>query len=279
MGKKVTFSEGAEMLGVPISTISKWFSQGLFKHVELDRKSPGGPTYLLRVEELLAIKDAIEAESMGEELARKEIAATKGNACENKIEFTKKRLSLVKTTEKKESSAEPLTNEIGKEIVLRIQEETAAGIINSLTSYASNFEQKFLQHMEEQADKNAYKFNTMAIEHLETLKNMSLKMEKVVDVLITMPQKVSDDTVKAVSEIKEMIPDLAKVSEINKDTREKLDSVGKKLEKLSEEIKDTKWAVVKMARENNKVGKKENNKKKMSKGFVSGIGKIFGLSK
>lgn len=279
MGKKVTFSEGAEILGVPISMVSKWFSQGLFKHVELDRKSPSGPTYLLRLEELLAIKDAMEAEARGQELAQAEIAAAKENTCEAEVkDINKKRLSLVKSNQHKQVLDTP-TDEPSKEIILKIEEETAAGLINSLTTYLNNFEQKFIQHMEEQADRNALKFNTMAIEHLETLKEMSLKMEKVVDVLITMPQKVSADTVKAVNEIKEMMPNMTQLSEINQGTTEKLESVGKKLEKLSEEIKDTKWAVVKMARENNKSGKKEKNKKKMGSGFTSSIGKIFGLGR
>ncbi|GAB6179540.1 hypothetical protein JCM14036_08590 [Desulfotomaculum defluvii] len=279
MGKKVTFSEGAEILGVPISTVSKWFSQGLFKHVELDRKSPGGPTYLLRLEELLAIKDAMEAESRGQQLVKAEIAAAKEDACEeSKRDINKKKLSLVKSNVNKQV-LDNTNIEQGKAIILKIEEETAAGLINSLTSYLNNFEQKFIQHMEEQADRNALKFNTMAIEHLETLKEMSFKMEKVVDALISMPQKVSDDTIKAVNEIKEMMPDMTQLSEINQGTTEKLESVGKKLERLTEEIKDTKWAVVKMARDNNKPGKKDKGKKKIGSGFTSGIGKIFGLGK
>ncbi|MEG6523666.1 hypothetical protein [Desulfotomaculum sp. 1211_IL3151] len=279
MGKKVTFAEGAEILGVPISMVSKWFSQGLFKHVELDRKSPSGPTYLLRLEELLAIKDAMEAESRGQELAQAEIAAAKENTCEAEVkDINKKRLSLVKSNSKKQVLDTPV-DEPGKEIILKIEEETAAGLINSLTTYLNNFEQKFIQHMEEQADRNALKFNTMAIEHLETLKEMSFKMERVVDVLITMPQKVSDDTVKAVNEIKDMMPNMTELSELNQGTTEKLESVGKKLEQLSEEIKDTKWAVVKMARENNKNGKRDKSKKKTGSGFTSSIGKFFGLGK
>ncbi len=277
MGKKITFSEGAELLRVPISIISKWFSQGLFKDVELDRKGPGGPTYLLKLEELLAIRDSLEAEKKGIELANQEIAASQEK--KEKIGETqpKKRLSLVKS-DMRTKVKDSLDPNPGKDIVLRIQEDTAAGLANTLIQYLNNFEQKFLQHMEEQADRNALKYNTMAIEHLETLKNMSTKMEKVVDALVVMPQKVTDDTVKIVSEIKEMLPDMNKLSDINKGTDDKLEAVNKKLERLTEEIKDTKWAVVKMARDNTKVSKKMKNKGKLGFGFSS-IGKILGIGK
>lgn len=281
MGKKVTFSEGADLLGVPISTISKWFSQGLFKSVELDRRDPGGPTYLLKVEELLAIKDALDAESRGEQLAREEIAASsekKRKENGEDVSTNKRKLSLVKSNTRNKTMETP-DSETRKEIVLRIQEDTAADLVNTLINYLNNFEQNFITHMEEQADRNALKYNTMAIEHLETLKDLSCKMEKVVDVLISMPQKVSDDTAKVVSEIKEMIPDINNISEVNKGTSDKLEAVGKKLERLSEEIKDTKWAVVKMARDQNKISKRGKTKNKSSFGLVSGIGKIFGLSK
>lgn len=283
----MTFSEGAELLGVPISTISKWFSQGLFNNVELDRKGPGGGTYYLRLEELLAIKDALEAEAQGLQLAEQEIAAAQEEKYEDKrVESkeknvdeisSKRRLSLVKSGGKNNNVLENPDNNPGKEIVLRIQEDTAAGLINTLSNYLNNFEQKFLQHMEAQADKNAVKYNSMAIEHLETLKDMSAKMEKVVDALLTMPDKVSQDTAKVVQEIKEALPDMSQFSETK--TNEKLEAVGKKLERLSEEIKDTKWAVVKMARESTKNGKvvKTKNKKKLGLGF--GIGKIFGFGK
>ena len=274
MGKKVTFSEGAELLGVPISIISKWFSQGLFKDVELDRKGPGGPTYLLRLEELLAIRDALEAEKKGLELVNQEIAAS-----QEKVEDTqqKRRLSLVKS-EVRTRTVDSLNPNPGKDIVLRIQEDTAAGLANTLIQYLNSFEQKFLQHMEEQADRNALKYNTMAVEHLETLKSMSSKMEKVVDALLVMPQQVTDDTMKIVSEIKDMLPDINKISDINKGTDDKLEAVSKKLERLTEEIKDTKWAVVKMARDNTKVSKKIKNKGKLGFGFGS-IGKILGIGK
>ncbi|SHK94641.1 hypothetical protein [Desulforamulus aeronauticus] len=277
MGKKITFSEGAELLRVPISIISKWFSQGLFKDVELDRKGPGGPTYLLKLEELLAIRDSLEAEKKGIELANQEIAASQEK--KEKIGETqpKKRLSLVKS-DMRTKVKDSLDPNPGKDIVLRIQEDTAAGLANTLIQYLNNFEQKFLQHMEEQADRNALKYNTMAIEHLETLKNMSTKMEKVVDALVVMPQKVTDDTVKIVSEIKEMLPDMNKLSDLNKGTDDKLEAVNKKLERLTEEIKDTKWAVVKMARDNTKVSKKMKNKGKLGFGFSS-IGKILGIGK
>lgn len=283
----MTFSEGAELLGVPISTISKWFSQGLFNNVELDRKGPGGGTYYLRLEELLAIKDALEAEAQGLQLAEQEIAAAQEEKCENtKVESkdknveeisNRRRLCLVKSVGKKNDVLEAPDHNPGKEIVLRIQEDTAAGLINTLSNYLNNFEQKFLQHMEDQADKNAVKYNSMAIEHLETLKDMSSKMEKVVDVLLTMPEKVSQDTAKVVQEIKESLPDMSQFSESK--TNEQLEVVGKKLERLSEEIKDTKWAVVKMARENTKGGKMVKSKNKKKLGFGFGIGKIFGLGK
>jgi len=280
VGKKVTFSEGAELLGVPISTISKWFSQGLFKNVELDRKGPGGPTYLLRLEELLAIKDALDAERRGEEMAKQEIAAAKEKKNQEDLEenHPKRRLSLVKSTAGSKAP-EVSDSEPGKEIVLKIQEDTAVGLINTLINTLNNFEQKFLRHLEEQADRNALKYNTMAIEHLETLRDMSSKMEKVVDALLSIP-KVNEDTAKVVNEIKEMLPDINHITEANKGTQEKLEAVGKKLEKLSEEIKDTKWAVVKLARDHNKIGKKvKGDKKKLSFGLVNGIGKIFGLGK
>lgn len=280
MGKKVTFSEGAELLGVPISTISKWFSQGLFKNVEIDKKGSGGPTYLLRADELLAIKDALDAERRGAEMAQQEIAAAKEKEKPKGTDenHTKRKLSLVKSAVQKQPSEIP-DRDPGKEIVLRIKEDTAAGLMNTLINTLNNFEQKFIQHMEEQADRNALKYNTMAIEHLETLKDMSCKMEKVVDALLALP-KVNEDTVKVVQEIKEMLPDINRMNESNKGTNDKLEAVGKKLEKLSEEIKDTKWAVVKMARENNKIGKRGNgDKKRFGFGFVSGIGKIFGLGK
>lgn len=280
MGKKVTFSEGAELLGVPISTISKWFSQGLFKNVELDRRGPGGPTYLLKVEELLAIKNALEAERRGEEMAQHEIAVAKEKKNMESVEenHSKRRLSLVKSTAQNQAK-ETTGSDPGKEIVLRIQEDTAAGLVNTLINTLNNFEQKFIQHMEEQADRNALKYNAMAIEHLQTLKDMSSKMEKVVDVLLSMP-KVNEDTARVVNEIKEMLPDISHIAESNKGTNEKLEAVGKKLERLSEEIKDTKWAVVKMARDNSKISKRgKNDKKKLGFGFVSGIGKIFGLGK
>ncbi|AQS60210.1 hypothetical protein [Desulforamulus ferrireducens] len=280
MGKKITFSEGAELLGVPISVISKWFSQGLFKEVEIDRKGPS-PTYLLRLEELLAIRDALEAEKRGLELANQEIAASQEKIKVEKnndhVEIPQKRkLSLVKSdarTRTVEGSKDP-----GKEIVLRIQEDTAVGLVNTLIQYLNNFEQKFLQQMEEQADRNALKYNKMAIEHLETLKNMSHKMEQVVDALVAMPQKVTEDTTKVVSEIKELLPDINNISEINKGTDEKLEAVSKKLERLTEEIKDTKWAVVKMARDNSKVSKKIKGKGKLGFGITS-ISKMLGFGK
>lgn len=275
MGKKITFSEGAELLGVPISVISKWFSQGLFKDVEIDRKGPS-PTYLLRLEELLAIRDALEAEKRGLELANQEIAASQENHKDTEEVPPKRRLSLVKSDVRTRSAAG--ATDPGKEIVLRIQEDTAAGLVNTLIQYLNNFEQKFLQQMEEQADRNALKYNTMAIEHLETLKNMSVKMEKVVDALMVMPQKVTEDTARMVSEIKEMLPDINNISEINKGTDDKLEAVSKKLERLTEEIKDTKWAVVKMARENTKVSKKSKNKGKLGFGFTS-ISKMLGIGK
>ena len=213
MGKKVTFSEGAELLGVPINTISKWFSQGMFKNVELDRSNIGSPTYLLRVEELLAIKDALEAELKGREMAKQEIAAAQEKNKEKKdeeINVARRKLSLVKPSGKKQTPQESknLSTDKEKEIVLRVQEDMALSLINTLVSYLNNFEQNFLQHLEEQADKNMVKYNTMAIEHLDTLKEMSVKMETVVDALLNMPQKVTEDTAKVVNEIKEMIPDL-----------------------------------------------------------------------
>lgn len=288
VGKKVTFSEGAELLGVPISTISKWFSQGLFKEVELDRKGPGGGTYYLKLEELLAIKDALEAETRGLQMAQEEIAAAKEKSKDkskdkheekklNEIN-SKRKLSLVKATNKQQTVEAPKAD-TGKEIVLRIEEDTAAGLINTLSNYLNNFEQKFLQHMEQQADKNAVKYNSMAIQHLETLKDMSSKMERVVDALITMPQKVTEDTARVVQEIKESLPDLSEMAEANKGTSDKLDAVSKKLEKLSEEVKDTKWAVVKIARDHGRTDKtKGKNKKKIGLGF-GGLGKLFGIGK
>lgn len=288
MGKRVTFSEGAEIVGVPINTISKWFSQGLFKNVDIDRNSPGGPTYLLKVEELFAIKDALEAEYKGEEMARQEIAAAQEKKNKEKAEdvlMQKRKLSLVKSNvkDRKPENIVDRSSNTGKEIVLKIQEDTAAGLINMLIGYLNNFEQKFLQHLEEQADKNMLKYNTMAIEHLDTLKEMSSKMETVVDALLKMPQKVTEDTVKVVSEIKEMIPEMKNFGDA-KGTNEKLDAFCKKLDKLSEEIKDTKWAVVKLARENNKVNKKASSKRISMPtfgipGLVMGIGKMFKMGK
>ncbi|GAB6158497.1 hypothetical protein JCM39194_16970 [Desulfotomaculum varum] len=284
MGKKVTFSEGAELLGVPISTISKWFSQGLFKTVELDRKSPGGPTYLLRLEELLAIKDALEAERRGNELAKQEIAAAqeKQEPAEPATSQARRRLSLVKSPAGEQPGEQILAgtgSDPGKEIVLKIQEDTAMGLVNALVSTLNNFEQKFLSHLAEQADRNAMKYNTMAIEHLDTLRDMSTKMEKLVDALLTMP-KVNEDTARVVNDIKEMLPNINQIAENHKGTQEKLEVVGKKLEKLSEEIKDTKWAVVKLARDNHKAGKKyKRDKDKAGFGWVSGIGKILGFGK
>lgn len=281
MGKRVTFSEGAELIGVPISTISKWFSQGLFKSVELDKKGPNGPTYLLKVEELLAIKDSLEAEARGEELAKKEIAASlEKNSKENNTgTVNKRKLSLVKSSTRPKSDLTSVPLSPGKEIVLRIQEDTAAGLINTLTQYLNNFEQSFIQQMEQQADKNLVKYNTMAIEHLDTLKDLSDKMEKVVDALATMPRQVSDDTVKIVNEIRDLMPDLNNIGEINKGTNEKLEAVSKKLEKLGEEIKDTKWAVVKMARDS-KPGKKLKPLKGKTQFPTFGITNIFsGLGK
>ncbi|AEF93317.1 hypothetical protein Desca_0423 [Desulfotomaculum nigrificans CO-1-SRB] len=292
MGKKVTFSEGAELLGVPISTISKWFSQGLFKSVDLDRQSPNGPTYLLRMEELLAIKDALEAEGKGLAMAKQEIAAAGEKKAEKKKSQNdddtivgRRKLSLVKANSKNNAVDNSNTGDSGREIVLRIQEDVVANLINTLTTYLNNFEQKFLQHLEEQADKNMLKYNTMAIEHLETLKDMSAKMETVVDALVAMPQKVTGETAEMVNKIKEIIPDINQITQANTGTNEKLEAVNKKLERLTEEIKDTKWAVVKLARENNKIGKKVKNKNKAASsgfgvnGLVSGLGKIFKLGR
>ncbi|MDO7789105.1 hypothetical protein [Desulforamulus aquiferis] len=287
MGKKVTFSEGAELLRVPISTISKWFSQGFFKSVELDKKGPNGPVYLLKVEELLAIKDALEAEARGEELAKKEIAASSEKKKNNAPDGGgRRKLSLIKSASKPKETNHLEQPSPGKEIVLRIQEDTAAGLINTLHQYLNNFEERFIEHMEQQADKNIVKYNTMAIEHLETLKDLSNKMEKVVDALVTTPHQVSSDTLKIVNEIKDMMPEINYIGEMNKGTNEKLEAVSKKLEKLGEEIKDTKWAVVKMAREKNKVGKKAKVVGAKSllpsfgvTGWVSGIGKFLRISK
>lgn len=288
MGKKITFSEGAEMLGVPISIISKWFSQGFFKSVELDKKGPDGPVYLLKTEELLAIKDALEAEAKGIEMSKKEIAASKESKENNGQEkgINRRKLSIIKSSPRVKELTSLEQENPGKDIVLRIQEDTAASLINTLHQYLNNFEQRFIEQMELQADKNLVKYNTMAIEHLDTLKDLSSKMEKVVDALVTKPGQVSSDTLKIVNEIKEMMPDLNNFDEMNKGTNEKLEAVSKKLEKLGEEIKDTKWAVVKLARDKHKMGKKAQTVKPGLSlpafgvsGLVSGIGKFFRIGK
>lgn len=276
------------MLGVPISIISKWFSQGFFKSVELDKKGPDGPVYLLKTEELLAIKDALEAEAKGIEMSKKEIAASKESKENNGQEkgINRRKLSIIKSSPRVKELTSLEQENPGKDIVLRIQEDTAASLINTLHQYLNNFEQRFIEQMELQADKNLVKYNTMAIEHLDTLKDLSSKMEKVVDALVTKPGQVSSDTLKIVNEIKEMMPDLNNFDEMNKGTNEKLEAVSKKLEKLGEEIKDTKWAVVKLARDKHKMGKKAQTVKPGLSlpafgvsGLVSGIGKFFRIGK
>lgn len=286
MDSRYTFSEAAEQTGLKISTISKWYSEGRLKSAVLERNHPGGPTYFVDLNEIEDLKNYDQNKNIKviEEIAAAIEPKSAGSATriivgQNHGRPENRHPQLVKKIQAKKVKKPTAIAVDGKHIslvrrsedlVVKVKEESIINAISSLMVYFNGLEKRFTDHVELQNARNLKGYKSLVDEHLTVLKSFSEKMDQAVTLLSTLPQQLSEDTVKTLGEIKTILPNIEQINAQSNANCSQLSEMVKKIDNLSDEIKETKWAVVKISHNHPSPLKTAEQKGKMSQ-YISNL--------